>query len=333
MLLLLLFFFAGDPLTRGIQAFHEGRYAEARAALQQAAPGPQTSAFLALTRAAQGECAAVVGELETQYAAATDPHIQRLTGLAAVDCRVRAGQFNEGERTLALLQSRFPSDADVLYEAARLHMRAWNDTLLQLYRKAPASYRVNQISAEVFEAQGRYTEAAGEYEKAIAKNPKALDLHFRLGRALLASGQSGEALQAALRAFQAELALNPSDAAAEYEVAQILAAGGDRTAALAHFERALQLAPDFPEALLAVGKRRIAEKRYTDAIALLDRAARLDPASEAVHYNLMLAYRNAGRLDDARKEQQTLERLRQPPAGEFSDFLKKLGEKPAATQQ
>ena len=77
----------------------------------------------------------------------------------------------------------------------------------------------------------------------------------------------------------------------------------------------------------AVRTLRVAEKRNDDAIRLLSRAAELQPKSETAHYNLMLAYRNAGRPDDARKEKAIVNGLQKPPEGEFTDFLKKLGEK------
>jgi hypothetical protein len=40
----------------------------------------------------------------------------------------------------------------------------------------------------------------------------------------------------------------------------------------------------------------------------------------------MLAYRNSGQMDKARLEQQELQKLQHPPEGEFTDFLKRLGE-------
>jgi len=55
----------------------------------------------------------------------------------------------------------------------------------------------------------------------------------------------------------------------------------------------------------------------------------LQPTNEAAHYNLMLAYRNSGQMDKARREQQELNKLQKPPEGEFTDFLKRLGDKPA----
>ena len=60
---------------------------------------------------------------------------------------------------------------------------------------------------------------------------------------------------------------------------------------------------------------------------LFERAVKLQPHSEAAHYNLMMAYRNAGRAADAAREKVELEKLQRPPEGEFTDFLKRLGEK------
>jgi tetratricopeptide (TPR) repeat protein len=93
------------------------------------------------------------------------------------------------------------------------------------------------------------------------------------------------------------------------------------------YQRALALDASFLEAMIALGKLRGEEKRYSEAIALLERAVAQTPQSEAARYNLMMVYRNAGRAEDAQRQKAELEKLRQPPAGEFTEFLKKLGEK------
>jgi DNA-binding SARP family transcriptional activator len=93
------------------------------------------------------------------------------------------------------------------------------------------------------------------------------------------------------------------------------------------FEHAAEMNPDFAEALEAVAKARMNAKQYAEAIALLERVIRLQPENEPAHYNLMMAYRNSGRASDAAREQATLDKLRQAPEGEFTDFLKRLGEK------
>ena len=145
---------------------------------------------------------------------------------------------------------------------------------------------------------------------------------------LLIDSQTPQALENARREFEAELSLNAGDAAAEYELGQILIAQGKRDAGVSRLEHALALRPDFVEALLAVGKARLEAKRYPDAIALLERAVKLQPRSEPAHYSLMMAYRNAGDMEAAKREKQALDGLQKPPEGEFTEFLKRLGEKP-----
>jgi tetratricopeptide (TPR) repeat protein len=316
-----------DPLEKGIAEFHRGDYAAAQASLAKAANSPKRSAFLALARAAGGHCDTVRSDLAKQFAETPDTELRRLTGLALSQCDVAKGHYDEAIPVLARLKSIYPGDADVLYQSARVYMKGWNDTLFEMFQKVPSSYRVNQISAEIFEIQGRYAEAAAEYRKAIEKNSAALDLHFRLGRALLLESHSPENLAQARKEFEAELSLNPGDAVAEYEIGQILLTGGDSAGAVTRFERAAALDPGFAEALQAVAKARMDAKQYSEAIALLEKVVRLQPANESAHYSLMMAYRNAGRAADAAAQQAALDKLRQAPEGEFTDFLKRLGDK------
>lgn len=313
-----------DPVAQGIAEFDRGEYQSAQQHLEKVSNDPRAALFLALTRAAMGQCEAAIPDLTRSY---TEPESRRLSGIALAQCYIAAKRFDDAGPVVVKLEKEFPSDADVLYVSANLHMKAWNDAIYRMYQKAPASYRVNQLSAEVFETQGKYPEAIAEYRKAIAKNAKAINLHYRLGRAILMQSHEPANLELARKEFAAELSMNPSDAVAEFQIAQILAAQQDKKDAAIHFERALVLRPDFPEALIAVARIRTEAKDYGNAAKLLERAVQLQPRSEVAHYNLMLAYRNLGRNSDAQREKTELEKLQRPPEGEFTDFLKKLGEK------
>jgi tetratricopeptide (TPR) repeat protein len=330
-LLLVMPVFAQDPVAKGIEEFHQGKYDAAKVTLEQALKRKPNDAyvrtFLALSRAATGDCDAAATDLYDAFTNRRVADLRRLAGLALVQCHLAHNRLEAAVPVALALEREFPTDADVLYEAARLHMKAWNDVVFQMFQKTPASYRVNQVSAEIFEIQGRYTDAVAEYRKAIEKNPGALNLHFRLGRALLLHSHSPESLAEAREEFEAELKLNPGDAVAEYEVGQILLAENKPHEAAPRLEHALAEAPDFTEALLAVAKVRADAKRYDEAILLLERAVRLQPANESAHYNLMLAYRNAGRTADAQHEKAEVDKLKRPPSGEFTEFLQKLGEK------
>src|ERR1700730_1403251 len=288
-----------DSLQKGLAEFNHGRYAAAETLLEKAPDSGQRRTFLALTRAAIGLCDQAQPLLADEFAKGEYGDLRRLAGLALTQCQLSRGHYDDAVPVLARLKTLYPSDADVLYQSARLHMRAWNDGLYEMYQKTPGSYRVNQISAEIFEIQNRYQEAASEYRKAIAKNPAALNLHFRLGRALLLESHSPDNLALARGEFEKELALNPGDAVAEYEVGQILLTSQQPAEALLRFEHAVAISPDFPEALQALAKLRLDSKQYAEGIALLEKVVRLQPANESAHYNLMRAYRDAGRPADA----------------------------------
>ncbi len=311
-----------NQIVHGLEAFNKGDYITAEKDFRSA----NSPSLLALVQASTGRCAEAEPALTVEQ---SDPKLAKLMSLALARCRMASGHLDDAAAILNRLREKDPSDADVLYETARLQMRLWNETIRQLYEKAPSSFRVNQLSGDILETQGQYAEAAAEYRKAIAKNPRALNLHFQLARALLNSSHTPETLDAALKELDAELALNPSDAVAIYQAARILQVRQRPSEAATRYEQALKLRPDFVEALCALGTLRNEEKRSADAIPLLEKAVALAPPSEAAHYALMIAYRNSGRLDDARREKARLDELHKSPDGEFSDFLKKLGEKPS----
>ncbi|MBI3471026.1 MAG: tetratricopeptide repeat protein [Candidatus Solibacter usitatus] len=320
-----------EELVRsGVEQFHKGRYLEARQTLEMAlrqSPGhAHATTFLALSRAATGGCREAIADLAAQFSGPPGD-LSRLAGIGLSQCYLAEGRFEEAYPVIRRLQALYPADAEVLYQAAKLHLKAWNEAVFQMYQKTPASYRVNQLSAEIFEIQGRYSEAVAEYRKAIAKNPAAVNLHYRLGRALLMESHEPEALSRARKEFEAELQINPNDAVAEYQVAQILLSEQNNREAATRLERAVKLSPEFAEALVALGKIRLEDKRLEEAIGLLERAVQLQPKNEAARYSLMLAYRNAGRAEDALLQKTELDKLQKPPQGEFTEFLKKLGEK------
>jgi tetratricopeptide (TPR) repeat protein len=330
----LAFFAQSDPLVQGLEAFHTGDYVQAERSFRvslkdgKVDDAERARAFLALTLAATNRCTEAEPAL-VKAGASKSAEIRRLAGLALVQCRIASNHLDDAAAVLSRLKASYPADADVLYQSARLHMTAWNDAIHMLYEKAPASFRVNQLSGEILETQGQFSEAAIEYRKAIAKNPQALNLHFRLARALLMGSHTPEGLEAAMKELDAELALNPSDCVALYQAAQIYLNQQKPQQAEANLQRALDINPTFPEALIALGKLRMDEKKYTDAVSLLQKAVTLMPKSESAHYSLMMAYRNAGRMADARREKAVLDKLQKPPEGEFTEFLKKLGEKSA----
>ena len=318
---------ADRSVEDGLRLIGSGDYEAAADRLADSSDS-RAPALLAVVRAAAGDCGRALQTLLPAAQAGFHPSITKLAGLAAARCAIAERRFPEALSVIARLLTSHPSDPDVLYERARLHLKGWNDAVESMFAASPASFRVNQLSAEILEIQGRYDDAVREYRKAIAKSPSTVNLHYRLGRALLLRSHEPEALKDALQEFEAELRLNPRDAVAEFQVGQILQVLGRGAEALPRFERAVDLDPDFPEALIALARERLRAERFDESIAILERALSLHPASEPAHYALMMAYRNAGRLEDAARVQSDLQELQAPEDGEFSDFLRRIGESP-----
>ena len=316
-----------EAFEEGLRLFETGQYAEAESQFANSTD-PRAKTLAAVVKASTGRCQEALDELSADHASSPVDSVSKLASLAVSRCSIVEKRFDAGLSVLTRLLEAHPEDPDALYEVARLHLKGWNAAVAEMFSKAPASFRVNQLSAEIFEIQGRYEEAIREYRKAIEKAPATINLRYRLGRALLMRSHDPSALGQALEQFRAELALNPYDAVAEYQVGQILQVLGEPERALAHFERAVALDPDFPEALIALGKEHARLQHHDQAIELLEKALQLHPESEPAHYSLMLAYRNSGRRDDARRIQTELDRLQTPEQGEFSDFLRRIGEAP-----
>src|SRR5947209_2427927 len=120
---------AGSIRDAGVADFNEGRYSDALPKLTEAAKDPTdriARAFLALTEAALGHCEAALPGLIASDPA--DRNTYRLTSLAAVKCYNAAGDNGRTFVLLDKLEKQFPNDPDVLYTAAKLHMKAFNDT-------------------------------------------------------------------------------------------------------------------------------------------------------------------------------------------------------------
>ena len=328
-LLLTTLIWASTAREDGIAAFNQGRYSVALSKLTEAVKDPsdiKAHAFLALTQAALGDCKGALPGLTS--VARSDSALYRLASLAAVRCYSNVGDDAKTYALVKDLERDFPNDPDVLYTAAKLHMKAFNDATFAMFQHAPASYRVHELSGEIFEVENRYSDAVSEYRKAIELNPAAPELRYRLGRAILLQSHSPESLEQAAAEFRSELRLSPEDGACEFQLGQIAQVQGNAAAAKPHFERAVQLSPNFVQALIALAKLHSQEKQYGQAIELLTRAVQLQPANESAHYALLTAYRDSGQMDKAKQEKVTLDKLQKPPEGEFSDFLKKLGEQP-----
>jgi len=121
--------------------------------------------------------------------------------------------------------------------------------------------------------------------------------------------------------YRDTLARNPGSWLAENNLGNTLLEAGQRDEAIAHFEAALRLKPDFSEAHGGLGNafERI-PGRLPDAIAEYRTAVRLEPSNIRAHNNLGNALAMDGRLTEAIAELESVVRL-EPDSAEAHSNL------------
>src|SRR5581483_3985986 len=257
----------------------------------------------AFTLADEGRCSEALPVLKRAIRQVTDAELKKKVGLTGIHCAMTHQAPYDSLPFLEVLTRDFPQDPEVLYSASHVYsdlsMRAAQD----LARYAPFSYQVHAFNAEALESQGKWDEAAVEYRKILEMNPMLVGIHARLGRALLSKpNPSPEVVQEAKKDFEQELQIDPRNAAAEYVLGQLAANESDWAAAVMHFGKATKLDPGFSEAYLGLGSALVSAKRFSEALAPLEKYEKLAPDSPSGHYQLAQAYAGVGRRDDANHE-------------------------------
>jgi len=145
---------------------------------------------------------------------------------------------------------------------------------------------------------GHPEQALESARKAGAAHPAAARPRLAEGIALRMLGRLDEA-QAILEHARR---LDPKDAAIAYECGVVRQVGGDSAAALAQFELARGLKPDFFAAHFSAGSLRFDRREWELAIERLRAAVALMPGQFEARKGLARAYQMAGRHDEAGKE-------------------------------
>jgi tetratricopeptide (TPR) repeat protein len=145
---------------------------------------------------------------------------------------------------------------------------------------------------------GRYTEALAEFEQALEGDLESHEpeyVHYMIGRSHDALDQFDEAIAA----YQRALEINPDYEEAWVGLGVVYRLSGDFEAAHAAYSEALAIDPDNANAHSSLGTLYLLEDNPEESIKEFEEAIRLDPQLAAAHGNLALAYAMVGRFDEA----------------------------------
>ncbi|MGD0016050.1 MAG: tetratricopeptide repeat protein [Verrucomicrobiia bacterium] len=120
-------------------------------------------------------------------------------------------------------------------------------------------------------------------------------VHNGLGNTLLRSGKVTEAMQH----YEQALRLNPDYPEAHYNLGFALAQAGKVQEAIEHYEQALRIKPDYADVHNSLGIALAHAGRMQEAIGHWEQALRFKPDLAEAHYNLGFALELEGKLKDA----------------------------------
>jgi tetratricopeptide (TPR) repeat protein len=152
--------------------------------------------------------------------------------------------------------------------------------------------------------QGDLKAAQAAFEKVTEVDPQNPDGWVNIGRAAL---QEGDLLRARAVLEQA-LALNPKLARTNFFYGSLMKSTGDYDQAAAHFEIVLSQYPRDRVALNNLGRVLFLERKYPEAVKVLQQVLAVDPEDLQAHYNLMLCYNGLG--DEKRSKEHQARYLR-----------------------
>jgi len=154
--------------------------------------------------------------------------------------------------------------------------------------------------------QGDLKGAEYAFTRVTEAAPNYADGWLNIGRSLIEEGQT----EAARPFVEKALELGPDLARAQYFMALIDKAAGEFDSALVWLRKAAAAYPKDRVVLNEIGRILFLQRKFTEAVEVLDRVARIDPEDLQMHYTRMLCYRGLGDTEAAEREEKLFRRFK-----------------------
>ncbi|MDQ3211837.1 MAG: tetratricopeptide repeat protein [Acidobacteriota bacterium] len=305
----------------GLIYFQQGRFTDAIAPLRRALtlkPAlPNIGSLLAMSLSEIGRHEEALAGLQQAFRQQSSA-LRRMAGLHLQRAYTSLNRDREAVETALELSRLYPEDPEILYHSGRVFGNYAYLQTVKLARVAPDSVWLHQAAGEANESQGQLDEAISEYEQVLALAPNRPGLHFRLGRVLLtrarqANGDAASEAEA-LKHFEQELQIDPTNASAAYEIGERQRQSGQLDKAVASFRRAVDAYPGFGGALVGLGRTLVAMGDPGAALPHLQKAVSIDPRDEVALYQMAQAHRALGQEAEQQKALAAFQRVREEKA-------------------
>ena len=300
----------------GLIYFQERMFEQAVASLRQALklnPSlPKVDTLLAMSLSELGRYPEALPGLQKGFRQSTDPAINRMCGLQLVRAYTGLQRDSDAVEVTLRLARLYPNDPEVLYQTGKVYGNLAYLSMHKLAQLAPNSVWKHEAAAEAFESQGATDTALFEYRQVLALDPHRPNIHYRIGRTLLARSRKNNSPQdtaAAVKEFEEALQEDPGNANAAYELALLHRNSGELAEAQKLFEVALKYYPNFEEAHLGLADLLTFEQKPELALPHLHKAIALNAENEVSWYRLAQVERALGNASEQQKALAEFQRL------------------------
>jgi len=242
-------------------------------------------------------------------------------GIATIE--VRHGRVQEAVATVEPLANEYRANLEIqaLYAEMLVEARRLDEAWMAARRALKCDERFVPALVALIKAsraQGRDELADSILDQAMQVDPDVAELHFLQGEKLRAEpGRLREAMAAYERAVQ----LRPDYAEAQMALGIQLLAGGNYPSALSHFQAAERLVPTLPAVHVNLGDAYRATGQWSAAQRAYRRALELQPKLPEAHYGLGLLFLSAAGELPGLDELTAYEKA----IGEFKTYRSQMG--------
>jgi tetratricopeptide (TPR) repeat protein len=307
----------------GLIYFQDRKFDQAVLALREALKLnptlPRAETLLALSLSELGKYDEALPGLEEGFHQSNEAGVKRMCGLQLERAYSTLQRESNAVEVALELQKLYPEDPEVLYRTGKVYGNSASVTMRKLAQAAPDSVWLHLAEAEANESQGNYDSAIIEYGQVLSADSRRPGIHYRLGRSLLARSRqtnNAEDDAAALKEFEQELQLDPSNASAAYEIGEIHRNAGAFEEAQKFFEVALKNYSDFEEAHLGLAAVLITLQKPELALQHIQSAIALNPKNEVSWYRLSQVYGVLGDTVEQKKAFAEFQNLRSQKSNE-----------------
>ena len=224
-----------------------------------------------------------------------------------------AASAGDSGRSLELVREArkyAPDNPDVQFEfgTMALQLSLWHDAVAafeQTLKLRPNDPVALYSLGRGFLGEYRFEDARQQFARYVEVRPDDASGHCALGMTLAALERTEEAREQ----FERSIMLAPEETESYFRLGLIELNMKDLDRAATSFRQVLTHDQKHAGALSGLGRVAFEQKRYSEAIDLLQRALGVDDSSREAHYYLGLTFVRAGRKEEADRQLQIATRL------------------------